>query len=101
MSTALKVRNVGEPTAAREVEVIYARGGTLHAARATAALLACWNCTIPYLCPELPARQHDALHSLVKTPLAYTTVALRNWRAFKALGVAEVYAPAPITTPST
>ena len=41
----------------------------------------------------LPARQRDALHSLVKTPLVYTTVALRNWRAFKALGVAEVYAP--------
>ena len=66
---------------------------TLHTARATAAVLACWNCMIPYLCPEMPARQRDALHSLVKTPLVYTTVALRNWRAFKALGVAEVYAP--------
>ena len=73
--------------------MIYARGGTLHTARATAAVLACWNCMIPYLCPEMPARQRDALHSLVKTPLVYTTVALRNWRAFKALGVAEVYAP--------
>ena len=41
----------------------------------------------------MPVRQRDALHSLVKTPLVYTTVALRNWRAFKALGVAEVYAP--------
>jgi spermidine dehydrogenase len=93
MSTALKVRNVGEPTTAREVEVIYERGGTLCTARATAAVLACWSCMIPYLCPEMPARQRDALHSLVKTPLVYTTVALRNWRAFKALGVAEVYAP--------
>jgi spermidine dehydrogenase len=94
MSTALKVRNVGDPTTAREVEMSYERGGTLHTARATAALLACWSCVIPYLCPELPARQRDALHSLVKTPLVYTTVALRNWRVFKALGVAEVYAPA-------
>ena len=92
-STALKVRNVGDPATAREVEVTYERGGTLHTARATAAVLACWNCMIPYLCPELPARQRDALHSLVKTPLVYTTVALRNWRAFKALAVAEVYAP--------
>ena len=92
-STALKVRNVGDPATAREVEVIYARGGTLHTARATAAVLTCWNCMIPYLCPEMPARQRDALRSLVKTPLVYTTVALRNWRAFKALGIAEVYAP--------
>src|SRR5271157_3157092 len=92
-STALKARNVGDPATAREVEVTYERGGTLHTARATAAVLACWNCMIPYLCPGMPARQRDALHSLVKTPLVYTTVALRNWRAFKALGVAEVYAP--------
>src|SRR5271166_4983912 len=92
-SAARLLRRAMSGTMAREVEVIYARGGTLHAARATAAVLACWNCMIPYLCPEMPARQRDALHSLVKTPLVYTTVAPRNWRAFKALGVAEVYAP--------
>ena len=71
----------------------YARDGTLHTARARAAVLACWACMIPYLCPEMPKRQREALHSLVKTPLVYTTVALRDWRAFKALGVASVYAP--------
>ena len=48
---------------------------------------------IPYLCPELPAAQKEALHSLVKTPLVYTSVALRNWRAFDALKVYRVYAP--------
>ena len=29
----------------------------------------------------------------VKMPLVYTSVAPRNWQAFKALGVAQVYAP--------
>jgi spermidine dehydrogenase len=48
---------------------------------------------IPYIFPELPDRQKEALHYLVKTPLVYTTVALRNWRAFKALGISYVYAP--------
>jgi spermidine dehydrogenase len=48
---------------------------------------------IPYLCPELPAPQKAALHSLVKTPLVYTSVALRNWESFHKLGVSEVYAP--------
>ena len=91
-STALAVRNVGGDLAP-EVEVAYVRDGTLHTARAGAAVLACWACMIPYLCPEMPKRQREALHSLVKTPLVYTTVALSDWRAFKALGVASVYAP--------
>jgi spermidine dehydrogenase len=48
---------------------------------------------IPYLCPELPAAQKVALHELVKTPLVYTSVALRNWESFQKLGVSRVYAP--------
>jgi spermidine dehydrogenase len=48
---------------------------------------------IPYLCPQLPPAQRAALHSLVKAPLVYTSVAIRDWRAFTALGVSEVYAP--------
>jgi spermidine dehydrogenase len=92
-STVLRARNIGDAGSSRGVEVTYARGGTSQTARAPAAVLACWNMMIPYLCPDLPARQREALHSLVKTPLVYTTVALRNWRAFKTLGVAGVYAP--------
>jgi spermidine dehydrogenase len=48
---------------------------------------------VPYLCPELPAAQKAALRSLVKVPLVYTSVALRNWESFQKLGVSEVYAP--------
>jgi spermidine dehydrogenase len=92
-STAVSVRNIGEPASARGAEVIYSRNGTLAAARGKAVVLACWNMMIPYLCPELPDAQKDALHYLVKTPLVYTSVAIRNWRAFMALGVYEVYAP--------
>jgi spermidine dehydrogenase len=91
-STVLAVRNV-RGDRAPEVEVAYARDGTLHTVRAGAAVLACWACMIPYLCPEMPRRQREALHSLVKTPLVYTTVALSDWRAFTSLGVASVYAP--------
>jgi spermidine dehydrogenase len=92
-SIAVRVRNVGEPASAREAQVVYSRRGRLAAVRSKAVVLACWNMMIPYLCPELPARQKEALHDLVKVPLVYTSVALRNWRAFKALGVHEVYAP--------
>jgi spermidine dehydrogenase len=48
---------------------------------------------IPYLCPELPAAQQAALHALVKTPLVYTSVAIRNWESFSRLRVHSVYAP--------
>jgi spermidine dehydrogenase len=61
--------------------------------RGNAVVLACWNMMIPHLCPYLPDRQKEALHSLVKVPLVYTSVALRHWRAFRALGVYEIHAP--------
>jgi spermidine dehydrogenase len=92
-SLAVKVTNIDEKTPKPAVEVIYSRAGQLHAARAGLCVMASWNMMIPYLCPELPDRQKTALHYLVKTPLVYTTVALSNWRAFKALGISYVYAP--------
>jgi spermidine dehydrogenase len=61
--------------------------------RAKACVLASWNMMIPYLVPELPAAQKAALHQLVKTPLVYANVALRNWTAFKSLGVKRIEAP--------
>ena len=37
--------------------------------------------------------QKEALHNVIKTPLVYTSVALRNWQAFQKLGMYRVYAP--------
>jgi spermidine dehydrogenase len=75
------------------VSVTYSRGGKLYSAQASLCVMASWNMMIPYICPELPEKQKEALHYLVKTPLVYTTVALRNWQAFKKLGISYVYAP--------
>jgi spermidine dehydrogenase len=92
-STAVRVRHVGDPASATEVEVAYARGGALQSLRAKCCVLACYNMIIPYLCPELPEQQKTALGYASKTPLVYASVALRNWRPFKNLGVAHVHAP--------
>jgi len=92
-SIAIRVQHLGESNSAQRVEVSYLRGGRAFTARARGAVLACYNMMIPYLCPELPAAQKDALHKLVKTPLVYTSVALRNRRAFDALKIHRVYAP--------
>lgn len=48
---------------------------------------------IPWIVPELPDSQKTALHSLVKAPLVYTSVALRNWTSFHRLGIRRVQAP--------
>ena len=92
-STVVRARHIGDPASATEVEIAYARGGALHSVRAKCCVLACYNMIIPYLCPELPEKQKEALRYASKIPLVYVSVALRNWRPFKNLGIAQVYAP--------
>ncbi|HEX4160841.1 MAG TPA: FAD-dependent oxidoreductase [Rhizomicrobium sp.] len=88
---AVRVRNAG-----KGVEVAYAasRGGTeVYRVNARDCVLANWNAVIPFLVPELPEAQKAALSEMVKCPLVYSNVALRNWTAFHKLGVRRVYAP--------
>jgi spermidine dehydrogenase len=92
-STVVQVRHDGPSDSAKEVEIAYMRGGKLQSVRARACVLACYNTMIPYLCPELPQRQQEALHYLVKVPLVYTHVAIRNWAAFQSLGIHQIVAP--------
>ncbi len=92
-STVIRVRHLGRPQTAREVEVTYVRGGKAWTVRAGACVLAGWHTMIPYLCPELPEPQRQALAYAVKVPLVYTNVALRDWESFQRLGVSQVVAP--------
>jgi spermidine dehydrogenase len=95
-SLVVRARNVSDANRTRGVEIIYAAasdGTKLVRVRAKDCVLASWNMMIPYLCPEMPETQKAALHKLIKTPLVYTSVALRNWTAFRNVGVKSVYAP--------
>jgi spermidine dehydrogenase len=92
-STAIHVRHSNGSGAAKEVQVIYMRGGKLHSVVAKNCVLACYNGMIPYICPELPDKQKEALSYLVKAPLVYTHVALRNWAWFAKLNVHQIVAP--------
>jgi spermidine dehydrogenase len=85
----------------KEVEVTYSRGGVLQSVRAKNCVLACYNMMVPYICPELPEKQKDAMAYLVKTPLVYTHVALRNWTSFSKLGVHQIVAPGGYHTYTT
>ena len=92
-SAVVQVRHNQTSVPANGIAVTYMRGGKLQGVQASACVLACYNMMIPYLCPELPQKQQDALHSLVKVPLVYTHVAIRNWTAFQSLGVHQIVAP--------
>jgi spermidine dehydrogenase len=97
-STVVQVSHNGHPDSAKDVAVAYMRGGKVQTVQANSCVLACYNMMIPYLCPELPEKQKTALHSLVKTPLVYTHVAIRNWTAFQNLGIHQIVAPASYHT---
>ncbi|MFY9529197.1 MAG: NAD(P)-binding protein [Candidatus Acidiferrales bacterium] len=92
-STVVRARHLGDPASAREVEIAYTTGKRVFSVRARRCVLACWNMVIPYLCPELPDQQKEALFYLVKVPLVYTSVGIRNWTSFQKLGIQNVSAP--------
>ena len=92
-STAVAVHHAGDKASAKAVEVIYGREGKLYSVRGKGTVLACWNVVIPYICPDLPPEQKQALHYGVKVPLVYTVVALRNWSSFHKLGIRGVSCP--------
>jgi spermidine dehydrogenase len=92
-STMIGARHHGEPGSARSVDLSYARAKAVYQVSAKHVVLACWNMVIPYLCPELPSEQKEALKYGVKVPLVYTAVALRDWKAFERLGIRHVATP--------
>jgi spermidine dehydrogenase len=87
-STCIDVRHAGD-----KVRLGYIRGGALRRVEARHVVLACFHMMIPHIMPELPAAQRAALAKNVKTPIVYTNVLVRNWRAFVNLKVHAVAAP--------
>jgi spermidine dehydrogenase len=92
-STVVNVQHRGDRAAARDVDVTYVRDGRAERVRASQVVLACNHSVIPALCPELPEAQREAMALQVKTPILYTNVALRNWRAWKEMGIGAFISP--------
>jgi spermidine dehydrogenase len=90
-STVVHVQNSKKESAG--VEVDYVRSGKLQRVTAKRCVLACYNGMIPYICSDVPAEQAKALSYLVKSPLVYTHVALRNWEPFAKLNAHHIVAP--------
>jgi spermidine dehydrogenase len=89
-STAVAARNLD---AGEGVAVTYVRGGRAYRVRAGRCVLACYNSMIPYLCPDLPQEQLEALRFPVKIPLVISNVLLARGTAFERLKLASAYCP--------
>ncbi len=74
-------------------EISYVTAGKVHRVFGRHAILAGFNMMIPYIMPELPEPQRQALSQNVKAPLVYTNVLIRNWQAWQNLKVASISAP--------
>ena len=92
-STVVSARHRGKRSTTNEVEVTYVRDNKAYRVRGGTCVMACYNAMIPYLCPDLPEDQKEALHMAVRKPYVYTNVVVRNWTAFHSLGVESIHSP--------
>ncbi len=90
LATAVDARHGDD---GRSVDVTYVRDGQVHRVRARHAVMACYSHMLPYLCPELPERQREAIDYAEKVPLVYTSIAVRNWRPWQETGYHSLYLP--------
>ncbi|HEX4816720.1 MAG TPA: FAD-dependent oxidoreductase [Nonomuraea sp.] len=70
--------------------VAYFDGHEVRSVEAGAVILACWGAVIPYLVPDLPADQRDALRAAVRMPLLHATVRMRGSDAWRRAGLRRV-----------
>ena len=82
-----KLRNSGYVT------VNYISDNKSYQVKGKGVVMACYNMIIPHIVSGLPEEQSAALKLQGKSPMQYTTVGLRNWRAMKALGIGVAMSP--------
>ena len=75
------------------VRVSFVRDGKTANVKGRSCVLACYHSMIPYLCPQLPAAQREALAYQVRRPLLLTNVLIRNTKAADKLGISGAYCP--------
>ena len=88
-STAVHAENTSDGVA-----VTYVTGGKTLRITGSQCVLACYNAMIPFLCPDLPETQKQALHQCVKRPMLIINVLLRDGHALAKSGIVGASLPA-------
>jgi len=92
-STVVNVQHQRGTQSRDSIAVSYFHDDTLHGVSAKHVVMACYNMMIPHIVSDLPEAQADALRQQMKSPLIYTTVGLRHWRALQAQGLGLAMCP--------
>jgi spermidine dehydrogenase len=92
-ATVVHVEHDGLPSAANRVNLRYVKQGAAHDVRARKVVYAAYSAMLPHICPEFPPSQAALFSQLVKVPLLYANVLLRDWKAFEKLGVDSIRYP--------
>ncbi len=91
-STVVNVQHGGDPDSS-EVLVNYINNDKSYEVKGKNVVMACYNMMIPHIVSGLPEEQADALRLQDKSPLQYTTIGLRNWRAMKEMEIGLAMSP--------
>ncbi len=89
----MNVRHDGNPKDSDEVYVIYINDNKSYQVKSKHVVMACYNMMIPHIVSGLSEEQSAALKLQTKSPLLYTTVGLKNWRAFKEMEIGLAMSP--------
>ena len=92
-STAVHVKHRGDPKTSNEVFVNYINRNKSYQVKAKGVVMACYNMIIPHIVSGLPKKQSAALKLQGKSPMQYTSVGLRNWKAMKERGIGLAMSP--------
>jgi spermidine dehydrogenase len=92
-STAVDVYHGREQKNSSDVVINYINGNRSYQVKAAGVVMACYNMIIPHIVSDLPEDQAAALRLQSKSPLQYTTVGLRNWRAIKEMEIGVAMSP--------
>lgn len=75
------------------VDVTYVRDDAATTVTASNVVWAGYHTVVPYICPDVGEQQSAAQRAVVRAPLVYTNVLIRNWQSFAKLGVWRAYCP--------
>ncbi len=92
-STAVNVRHGDGPGSSSEVLVNYINDNKSYRVKGKGAVMACYNMMVPHIVSGLPEEQAAALRLQTNSPLQYTSVGLKNWRAIREIGMGLAMSP--------
>lgn len=92
-STVVNVKHNDDPNNSEEVIVKYINDNKAFQLVGKTVVMACYNMMIPHIVSDLPKEQDDALRLQMKSPIQYTTVGLKNWKAIKEIGMGLAMSP--------